>query len=149
MALRFCLVVAALAALAAAPVQAAPWGKLVAADGKTSYPLDKPEVVVGSDVKADVVLQDATVSARHCRLTYKDGHVQVEDLGSKFATLLDGTELKKGKSAEVFQKSSLSLGAVSLTFEFGERPALLKPLQPAKAAPDKHKGAKKDAKKPR
>lgn len=144
MVVRACLACAVFALLIAAPAHAAVWGKLVSADGKTMYPLEKPVVVIGSDAKADVVLAHATVSARHCRLTYKDGHVMAEDLGSRFATLLDGTALKKGKQSEVFQKSDLALGAVSLTFEFGERPALLKPLTSPKPAPAKHKRDKKE-----
>ena len=127
----------------AAPLHATVWGKLTTLDGKTSYPLEKSEIIVGSAPTADVVLKDATVSARHLRLRYADGYVQVEDLGSRDGTLLDGTLLKKGKPSTILQKGNVSPGAVSLVFTYGERPALLSPVGAAKAAPEKGKGSKK------
>jgi hypothetical protein len=115
------------------------WGKLSTLDGKTSWPLDKPAVVVGGGA-VDVVVQDATVSAQQVRLAYKDGVVTIEDLGSKFGTLLDGTQLKKGKPMRILQPAQLSLGALQLKFEFGVRPKLLPPTQaPSKAAKAKPK----------
>lgn len=132
-----------LATFLAAPLHAAVWGKLTTADGKTSYPLEKAEIIVGSAPSADVVLQDPSIAARHLRLRYADGYVQVEDLGSRDGTLLDGNLLKKGRPVTIQQKGNLTPGAVSLVFSYGERPALLSPVGAAKAAPDKGKGAKK------
>jgi predicted component of type VI protein secretion system len=105
------------------------WGKLSTLDGKTTWPLDKTAMVVGTG-EADVVVQDATVSPQQARLAYKDGIVTIEDLGSKFGTLLDGTQVKKGKPMRILQPAQLSLGALQLKFEFGVRPKLLPPTQP-------------------
>ncbi len=135
--------------LAQEPAPAAPaekrvaWGKLVAGESKQSWVLDKPEVVVGSGASADVRIQNPTVSEAHCKLKYDAGTVTVEDLGSKTGTLAAGTALKKGKPFRILQNLELSVGAMQLRFEFGERPALLPPTQaPAKGK----KGAKPPAK---
>lgn len=107
-----------------------PWGRLVSPDGKTVYPLQKDVVIVGSAAPADVVIADKTVAPQQLKLTYKAGVVQVEDLGSRYGTLLNGTALKKGKAVRILVKSQLDLGAVTLSFEFGSRPAMLPPSQP-------------------
>jgi hypothetical protein len=139
----------ALPALAATPkpavdAQAAepapPWGRLVSEDGKTAYPLDKDVVIVGNAAPADVVIDDKTVAPRQIRLTYKGGLVTVEELGSRFGTLLNGTALKKGKAVRILVKSQLALGAVTLNFEFGTRPGMVPPSQPLPPKAKPHKG---------
>lgn len=118
---------------AAAPA----WGKLLSSDRKLAYPLDKPEVIVGSDAACGVVVHDGSVAPQHAKLVYKDGAVTIEDLGSKSGTLVAGTTLKKGKPFRIVQPVEIDVGAVTLYFEWGERPALLPPTQ--KAAPAKQK----------
>lgn len=125
------------------------WGRLVAQDGKTTYDLDKQSVVVGSAAPADVVVPGSTLSPQHCRITYDAGRVAIEDLGSRHGTLVAGTALKKGKPMAIVQPLDLALGAVSLRFEFGERPAVIPPLKaakhPGKKAKGKGKGKAKSA----
>ncbi|MBM4341797.1 MAG: FHA domain-containing protein [Deltaproteobacteria bacterium] len=119
------------------------WGKLATSDGKQTWSLDKPEIVVGSAATADVRLQDRSVSEVHCKVRHDAGTVTVEDLGSRTGTLAAGAALKKGKPFRILQHIEISVGAVQLRFEFGERPALLPPTQaPAKGK----KGAKPPAK---
>ncbi len=120
---------------AAAPA----WGKLLSSDRKLAYPLDKPEVVVGSDPACGVVVHEGSVSPQHAKLVYKDGVVTIEDMGSKSGTLVAGTALKKGKPFRILQPTEVDVGAVTLYFEWGERPALLAPTQ--KPAPSKGKAA--------
>lgn len=120
-----------------APIAGKPWGHLASADGKLRFALTGPEALVGTDAACQVVLKDQTVSAQHAKITHKDGVVMLEDLGSKLGTLAAGTAVKKGKPFRILQPIPLGFGAVTLQFEFGERPALLPPTQ----APDK--GAKK------
>ncbi|MBI5608261.1 MAG: FHA domain-containing protein [Deltaproteobacteria bacterium] len=127
---------------AAAPA----WGKLLSSDRKLAYPLDKPEVVVGTDPASGVVLHDNSVSPQHAKLVYKDGAVTIEDLGSKGGTLVAGTSLKKGKPFRIVQPVEIDVGAVTLYFEWGERPALLPPSQ--KATPGKQKAAPAKSKSP-
>lgn len=112
-----------------AAAQATVWGKLVTIDGKISYPLQGDGVTVGSAEGSGVVVRHASVSAAHARLFFKDGHVYVEDLGSRGGTLAAGALVKKGKPFRILQPMDLAFGAVTLKFEFGERPKVLPPTQ--------------------
>ena len=121
------------------------WGRLVAANG-VGIELSKPVVLVGSGAGADAVLVDRTVSPLHARLTYKDGRAFLEDLGSKYGTLVSGSAVKKGDTPRlVTQKADLAFGAVSYTFEFGVRPALIPPLQALPKGKGKAKSAPANA----
>lgn len=111
------------------------WGKLVSEDGKQTFNLDKASVVVGTHKRSGVVLQHPTVASRHLKITHKAGIVTVSDLGSRTGTLVAGTELKKGQSMQLYQRTLLSLGAYNLYFEWGNRGKLIKPLRKAKTAP--------------
>lgn len=110
-------------------VQRVAWGRLVLDNGKTVHLLDKPSVVVGNvaGAGADIVIAHPTVSPRHCRIRYADGRVTIEDLGSRHGTLLAGMALVKGKPVPILQKTTLTLAAVPMDFEFGERPAFIRP----------------------
>lgn len=117
------------------------WGRLIAANG-VGIELSKPSIVVGSSPAADAVLADRTVSPQHARLTYADGRAFLEDLGSKYGTLVAGSAVKKGdKPRPIAQKTDLAFGAVSYTFEFGVRPALIPPLQALPTSKGKTKAA--------
>jgi pSer/pThr/pTyr-binding forkhead associated (FHA) protein len=86
-------------------------------------------VVVGSAEGSGVVVRHPSVSAQHARLTYKDGAVHLEDLGSRSGTLAAGALVKKGKPFRILQPMELAFGAVTLKFDFGERPKVLPPSQ--------------------
>jgi transcriptional regulator with PAS, ATPase and Fis domain len=66
-------------------------------------------IVVGRAAPADVVLDDASLSRRHARISVKCSGVWVEDLGSKNGTRLDGKPVESGHLAP---GSTLELGAV-------------------------------------
>jgi DNA-binding NtrC family response regulator len=52
-------------------------------------------VVVGADPGCDVVLEDASVSGRHCTIRPTANGFDVTDLGSKNQTLIDGVAITK------------------------------------------------------
>ena len=52
-------------------------------------------VVIGADPGCDVVLEDASVSARHCTVRPTPTGFEVADLGSKNGTLIDGVAITK------------------------------------------------------
>ncbi|MCA9592233.1 MAG: sigma 54-interacting transcriptional regulator [Myxococcales bacterium] len=60
-------------------------------------------VVVGAEPAADVVLQDAAVSRRHCTIVPRAEGFDVTDLGSRNGTLVDGVAI---------QKATVPVGAV-------------------------------------
>ena len=57
------------------------------------WSLAKPEAVIGRDPDCDVVIPDRQVSRRHALLRKVDGGFELEDLGSKNGTHLNGTPL--------------------------------------------------------
>lgn len=114
--------------------KAAVWGKLTSADGAQAFELSGAEVLVGTEEICKVKLADKTVAGQHARLTYRDGVIEVHDLGSRGGTLVAGTAVKPGKAFRILQPVELTFGAASLNFAFGERPDLIGPTQKARQA---------------
>ena len=52
-----------------------------------------PYIVVGRSRDCDVVLEDASVSGRHARFSWRDGRIHVEDLGSANGTWVRGEKI--------------------------------------------------------
>lgn len=129
------------AAAAKAPAKVVVWGKLSSADGARSFALSGAEALVGSDKGCAVHLDDKTVAPQHARLSYRDGVIEVHDLGSRGGTLVAGTAVKPGKPFRLLQPVELTFGAVSLSFTFGERPDLIGPTQKARQPKAPTKGA--------
>ena len=136
------LVTQALLVTAAATATAAPWGRLVDKAGKTIAELTDDTVVIGSGEKSAVRVDDRTVSERHIRLEHKSGRAWVEELGSRFGTLVAGTELKKGVKMQLFRRTELTLGAVAVFFEWGDRGKLIPPQREPDKAEKGSKGSK-------
>ncbi len=53
-------------------------------------------VTVGRGSRADVRLEHASISRSHVRLLLGDAHVDVEDLGSRFGTQINGVPVRQG-----------------------------------------------------
>ena len=68
---------------------------LLMADGmvRQRFVLPDHPIIVGRASPADIVLDDTTISRRHCRLSRADGHVVLEDLGSTNGTRINGAPL--------------------------------------------------------
>jgi pSer/pThr/pTyr-binding forkhead associated (FHA) protein len=62
--------------------------------GKTLR-LRSPETIVGRAKGCDVRIPSAAVSRRHCRLSFRETYLVVEDLGSANGTFVNGAEIKK------------------------------------------------------
>jgi pSer/pThr/pTyr-binding forkhead associated (FHA) protein len=70
--------------------------QLVMQSGPTpgkSYPLDKNEIFIGRDINNDIVISDAEISRKHCRLALQGGGYVVEDLGSTNGCFVNGQRL--------------------------------------------------------
>jgi DNA-binding NtrC family response regulator len=58
-------------------------------------PLGMEALVVGASPSADVVVRDATVSARHCALSVLGAGVAIEDLGSRNGTFVGTARIRE------------------------------------------------------
>jgi len=73
-----------------------------------------PEIIIGRSAGADVQLSDVNISREHTKVRREWGEVQIEDLGSKNGTLVNGkpatspTTLSDGDEIEI--------GAIYLTY---------------------------------
>ncbi|HEU4613454.1 MAG TPA: sigma 54-interacting transcriptional regulator [Kofleriaceae bacterium] len=75
-------------------------------------------LVVGADARADLVIDDPTLSKFHCELRIVDGVTFVRDLGSRNGTLVDHVPVIE---APLRDGALLSLGRTQLRFEVGSR----------------------------
>lgn len=57
--------------------------------------IEKPLAVVGRDPACDIVVDDITISKRHMKLEYVDGHLYVEDLDSTNGLKVNGHSAKR------------------------------------------------------
>jgi DNA-binding NtrC family response regulator len=87
--------------------------------GARRAPLGSAAVVVGTSSDADIVVQDATVSARHCRLTAMGSGVAIEDLASRNGTFAGGARVRE---AWARAGTTISIGRCTLVVLAGEWP---------------------------
>jgi ABC-type multidrug transport system ATPase subunit/pSer/pThr/pTyr-binding forkhead associated (FHA) protein len=60
-----------------------------------SKKLSQSDLIIGREAPADLVIESASVSRRHVRIFFQDGHYFIEDLGSSNGTRLNGKPLDK------------------------------------------------------
>ncbi len=91
-------------------------------DGTKRVPLTREALVVGTSPSADIVVRDATVSARHCALGVLGGGVTIEDLGSRNGTFVGSARVREawGRAG-----TAVSVGRCTLVICQAE------PLEPA------------------
>jgi hypothetical protein len=75
-----------------------------------AFPL-MSETLLGRTSDNTVVLPDVTVSGRHGKLVHRRGGWEIEDLGSRNGTFVNGRQVKK---ARVQYGDVMSLGGVSV-----------------------------------
>jgi pSer/pThr/pTyr-binding forkhead associated (FHA) protein len=59
--------------------------------------VDHARVVVGRSANCDVTLDSINVSRRHCSLTPQHDHLEVQDLGSRNGTRINGHRIAHGR----------------------------------------------------
>jgi pSer/pThr/pTyr-binding forkhead associated (FHA) protein len=77
-----------------------------------------PEIIIGRDPACDFVLEDSTVSAKHTRLSFRQGQWWVEDLRSTNGTYLNQEPI--AASLVVTSGDEIRCGQVALTITVGE-----------------------------
>ena len=60
------------------------------------WPVDQQGLVLGRDADCDIIVQDPTVSRRHCKLSLVQDEVRFEDLGSRNPALVNGRVVTRG-----------------------------------------------------
>ncbi len=82
--------------------------------GEQKIPLDKPEISIGRFESCDVVLADSNVSRSHARILMDSKGIEIEDLGSKNFTFVNGEAIQRHR----IQKGDvITIGESSLTLE--------------------------------
>jgi two-component system, NtrC family, response regulator AtoC len=80
-------------------------------------------ILVGRAPPADLVVEDMTISRQHARFVYREGHVEVEDLGSRNGTLVRGMRVSH---AQLRSGDDVRLGGVAISIHLrgGAEPPL-------------------------
>jgi len=63
------------------------------------WPLDRPSIVLGRGRNADFVLHESTISRAHARVSYEEGQLYVQDLGSTNGVLVNGVREDRAQLA--------------------------------------------------
>lgn len=74
--------------------------------------LEPGEYVIGREPDADIVLEDATVSRHHAKLSVTRESVVIEDLGSENGTWIDGQPVDG--SSWLYTRQTVQIGSVEL-----------------------------------
>jgi DNA-binding NtrC family response regulator len=74
---------------------------------------DRRVITIGSAHDGDLVLDDATVSRRHCRIVFDGGGYILEDFGSRNGTYLESFRIKSA-----FLRPGVRIGLGSTTIQF-------------------------------
>lgn len=62
-------------------------------DAGMTWPLERKMLTIGRSTDCDIVLDDRQVSRIHARVIWRDDHYEIEDLGSKNGTHLNGRDI--------------------------------------------------------
>jgi DNA-binding winged helix-turn-helix (wHTH) protein len=81
--------------------------------GDKTVPLAEGTHVIGRDPAASVWIDSALVSRQHARLLVRNGHVTIEDLGSRNGTFVNGVRLTA--AAALAHGDEVSLGTVQIS----------------------------------
>lgn len=87
------------------------------AQRKTLTIAEGMRLVLGSRAPCDVIVEDPTVSSRHCRLACSDGRLTVEDLGSRNGLVVGSARVKR---AELGPGSFFLAGRVLVAVRAGD-----------------------------
>jgi sigma-B regulation protein RsbU (phosphoserine phosphatase) len=78
------------------------------------FPLHSLPAIIGRNAPADLVLEGATVSRRHCRLEVLDGKLWLHDLASTNGTYVNGVRLTE--AAPLDDGATIGVGAYRLRY---------------------------------
>ncbi len=102
------------------------------------YPLEPGTTLAGSDPASEVPLGHPAVSRKHAALTISSGKVEIEDLGSKNGTFVNGVRVQK---CSLCPGDTLELGPVRLRLETWDEGEIVRTLPPGEKATPALEGA--------
>jgi len=79
------------------------------------FPLYDRQILIGRLRSSDLPLEDGSVSRLHARLFSRDGCVFIEDLGSRWGTLVNGTPVSGHQRLD--PDDLIQVGSVVLRFQ--------------------------------
>ncbi|MDP8221778.1 MAG: sigma 54-interacting transcriptional regulator [Candidatus Lernaella stagnicola] len=88
-----------------------------ASGSEQCVPLVNDTLVIGREPACDVILSDTSVSRRHAVIARREGHLWLEDLGSKNGTLLDGRPVDR---IELTTDAAIEFGDVHAMFALAD-----------------------------
>ncbi len=78
------------------------------------FELTKPELIIGRDADCDIVIKNSYVSRKHARIFKEKGRYLIEDLGSRYGTVVNGCDVTSPVSIE--DGDIIMLGPVKIVF---------------------------------
>ena len=98
-------------------------------DNYSVIPLEQPVYVLGRSALSDIVLNNVYVPRRHAMISLGGGHIEIEDLGSKNGTFVNGRQLSSQPHRFKFgDRIELGLGQVVFSFQHWRSTATLPPV---------------------
>lgn len=83
---------------------------------KTGQHAPSSWVVLGRTAVSDVLVNDYTVSQQHARIRFARGHYELEDMGSRNGTRVDGVSIQPQVILQLSSGQVLQFGRVALSF---------------------------------
>jgi two-component system, cell cycle response regulator len=83
--------------------------------GKKYHLAGQNKFLLGRDKGVDIQVDDANMSRRHAQITFEDGNVFVQDLGSRNGTLVNNESIGAAKVA-LAKEDMITLGATILKY---------------------------------
>lgn len=77
---------------------------------------EEDEFIIGRTADCDVMLDEGTVSKHHACIRWKRKRAELEDLGSRNGTLLNGARLRPGTALALKDNDALDFGGVRVLF---------------------------------
>ena len=81
-------------------------------NSELSFNVQKEVITIGRSPQCDVVIPHEGMSRKHCQITYKDGDLFIEDLGSVNGVYVDGTKISPNTPTKFQIFLNVAFGAV-------------------------------------